>query len=87
MIFAVYGWGYLNGDWTEYAQDGHISVKGTYKEGKRDGPWAFRDQGISGRYKDGKKHGKWKYFDNGRLVRFERFRNGEPVGGAHSLLK
>lgn len=87
MIFAVYGWGYLNGDWTEYAQDGHISMKGSYKEGKRDGTWAFRDQGITGHYREGKKHGKWKYYENGHLVRFERYRNGEPIGGPRSRLK
>lgn len=87
MIFAVYGWGYLNGDWTEYGQDGRITVKGKYKEGKRDGIWAFREQGIVGHYKDGKKHGKWKYYENGRLVRFERYRNGEPIGAPRSLLK
>jgi len=87
MIFAVYGWGYLHGDWTEYAQDGHIMVKGKYKQGKRDGAWAFRDQNIVGHYKDGKKHGKWKYLDNGRVVRFERYRHGEPIGGPRSLLK
>ena len=87
MIFAVYGWGYLNGDWTEYAQDGHITIKGAYKEGKRDGVWVFRDQGITGHYKDGKKHGKWKYYENGHRVRFERYRNGELIGGQRSLLK
>ena len=87
MIFAVYGWGYLEGDWTEYAPDGHITVKGRYKLGKRDGSWAFRDQGIIGHYRDGLKDGKWKYFENGRMVRFERYRKGEPVGGKRPLLK
>ena len=87
MIFAVYGWGYLNGDWTEYAPDGHIAIKGTYKQGKRDGVWAFRDQGITGHFKDGKKHGKWKYYENGQRVRFERYRNGELIGGPRPLLK
>lgn len=87
MIFAVYGWGYLEGDWTEYAPDGRITVKGRYKQGKRDGSWAFRDQGIIGHYKDGLKDGKWKYYENGRMVRFERYRKGEPVGGKRPLLK
>ena len=87
MIFAVYGWGYLHGDWTEYAQNGQITVKGIYKEGKRDGKWAFRAQGILGRYKDGKKHGKWRYFDNGDLVRTEHYRHGELLGSPHSPVK
>lgn len=84
LIFAVYGWGYLEGDWTEYAQDGHITVKGRYKQGLRDGTWAFRDQGIIGHYKDGKKQGKWKYYENGHLVRFERYRNDVPIPGART---
>ncbi len=87
MIFAVYGWGFLEGDWTEYAQDGHITVKGGYKAGKRDGAWSFRDQGIVGHYKHGKKHGKWKYYENGHLVRFERYRDGEAIEGKRPLLK
>lgn len=87
MIFAVYGWGYLNGDWIEYAQNGEITVKGIYKEGKRDGKWAFRAQGIRGHYKDGKKHGKWKYYENGQLDRMEHYRHGELVGGPRPLLK
>jgi antitoxin component YwqK of YwqJK toxin-antitoxin module len=76
MIFAVYGWGYLDGDWTEYANNGLITVKGRYKKGHRDGTWAFRAQEITGHYKDGKKHGKWKYYANGRLLRTERYRDG-----------
>jgi antitoxin component YwqK of YwqJK toxin-antitoxin module len=87
MIFAVYGWGYLEGDWTEYAPDGRITVKGKYEHGKRDGTWAFRAQGIMGHYKDGLKDGKWKYYENGRLVRFERYRKGELITGTRSLLK
>ncbi len=87
MIFAVYAWGYLEGDWTEYGQDGHITVKGKYKDGKRNGTWAFRDQGIVGHYKDGLKHGKWKYYENGVVVRFERYRDGEPIDGKRPLLK
>jgi len=87
MIFAVYGWGYLHGDWTEYAKDGHITLKGRYKNGKRDGPWAFREEGIFGHYKDGLKSGKWKYYENGRVVRVEHFRKGVSGGGKRSLLK
>lgn len=87
MIFAVYGWGYLDGDWTEYAPNGLVTVKGRYKNGKRDGTWAFRGENIVGRYKDGKKHGKWKYFENGRLVRFERYRDGSLIDGKRTLLK
>ena len=87
LIFAVYGWGYLEGDWTEYAPDGRITVKGRYHLGLRDGTWAFRDQGIVGKYKDGKKHGKWKFYENGRLVRVERFRRDELIPGSRFLFR
>jgi hypothetical protein len=85
LIFAVYGWGWLQGDWTEYAPDGHITVKGQYKEGKRDGKWAFRDQDMVGHYKAGMKHGKWKYFENGRVVRTEKYRKDVLLPGSRFL--
>lgn len=74
LIFAVYGWGSLHGDWTEYDEFGRITVKGRYRDGLRDGTWAFRTQGIVGQYKEGLRHGKWKYYDrDGRLVRVEKY--------------
>jgi len=76
LIFAVYGFGSLHGDWTEYAEDGSITLKGQYRQGKREGLWAFRKEGIIGHYKNGEKHGKWKYFVNGRQNRQEKFRKG-----------
>lgn len=85
LLFAVYGWGSLHGDWTEYDHDGRITVKGQYRQGKRDGTWAFREQGIVGHYKDGLKHGKWKYYENGKLVRQEKWRNGELKQGGTFL--
>ena len=87
LIFAVYGWGTLSGDWTEYAADGRITVKGRYTDGLRDGPWAFRDQGILGHYKKGKKHGKWKYYENGRLVRVERYHDDVLKPGSTFLFR
>ncbi len=86
LIFAVYGWGSLHGDWTEYDEFGRITVKGQYRNGLRDGTWAFRKQGIVGRYKDGLEHGKWKYYANGKLVRIEKYHLGKLVqGGTHDL--
>ncbi len=81
LIFAVYGWGWLHGDWTEYAPDGTVRVKGEYAQGKRHGTWSFRDEGILGHYKKGLKHGKWKYFENGRMVRSEKYRDDVLVPG------
>lgn len=75
LIFAVYGWGWPHGDWAEYDEFGRITVKGQYDEGKRDGLWAFRSEGITGHYKKGKKNGKWKYYENGKLARVEKYHN------------
>lgn len=85
LLFAVYGWGSLHGDWTEYDPAGRITVKGQYRMGKREGTWAFRDQGIVGRYKDGQKHGKWKYYEDGKLVKREKWRKGTVRQGGTFL--
>ncbi len=82
LIFAVYGWGSLHGDWTEYDEFGRITIKGQYRNGQREGPWAFRKLGILGKYKEGVKHGKWKYYENGRLLGIEKYRNGELMPGS-----
>ena len=79
LIFAVYGWGTLHGDWTEYAQTGEVTLKGQYRQGERRGTWAFREEGIKGHYKHGVKHGLWKYYEKGRVVRSEKYRRGRMV--------
>lgn len=76
LIFAVYGFKGLHGDWAEYDDLGRITVKGQYRDGLRDGVWAFRGEGIVGHYRKGLKHGKWKYYKEGRLVRSEKYRDG-----------
>lgn len=81
LIFAVYGWGSLHGDWTEYDEFGRITIKGQYRDGVREGTWAFRKEGIVGKYHEGLKHGKWKYYANGKLVRIEKYHRGNPVQG------
>lgn len=85
LLFAVYGWGSLHGDWTEYDPTGRITVKGQYRQGKRSGTWAFREEGIVGHYKDGLKHGRWKYYLDGKLVRKEKWRKGELKQGGTFL--
>ncbi len=82
LIFAVYGYNGLHGDWTEYDEIGRIAVKGQYREGKRDGTWSFRAEGVVGHYKEGKRHGKWKYYENGRLVRETKYHNDKLVKGS-----
>ncbi|HRH70495.1 MAG: hypothetical protein JNL43_06870 [Flavobacteriales bacterium] len=76
MIFAVYGWKTLHGDWAEYDEVGAITLKGKYKHGKRNGKWALKKEATIGRYKKGLKHGKWSYSENGRVVRTEKYRKG-----------
>ncbi|MBK8532207.1 MAG: hypothetical protein IPL64_09970 [Flavobacteriales bacterium] len=76
LIFAVYGWKTLHGDWTEYAEDGSVSLKGQYRQGLRDGPWAFRKDEVLGHYKKGQKHGEWKYYANGITIRTEKYKRG-----------
>lgn len=85
LLFAVYGWGSLHGDWAEYDPTGRITVKGQYRMGKRSGTWAFREEGIVGHYKDGLKHGNWKYYENGKLVRKEKWRKGALKQGGTFL--
>ena len=77
LIFAVYGWKVPHGDWTEYGEDGSVTLKGKYRHGLRDGMWHFRKEGIIGYYKDGLKHGKWKYMDNGVPMRTDKYRKDE----------
>ena len=81
LIRAVYGWGSLHGDWTEYDEDGIITVKGQYRDGLRDGKWVFRRDGIRGKYKNGLKHGKWKYYNGKTITRVEKYYKGNPRTG------
>lgn len=85
LIFAVYGWGFLHGDWSEFDEFGRIAIKGQYLNGLRDGIWAFRSQGIVGRYKEGKKQGKWKYYRNGRIHRIEKYRDDLLLPGSSHI--
>lgn len=85
LIFAVYGFNKLHGDWSEYDEQGRIAVKGQYRDGLRDGTWAFRNEGIVGHYNEGERHGKWRYYVNGRVVRIDQYHRGtlktsRPVG-------
>lgn len=87
LIFAVYGWGSLHGDWTEYDEQGRITLKGQYRTGRREGTWSFRDQGVVGKYKDGLPHGKWRYYEDGRLARTEKWYKGKlQQGGTYRFL-
>lgn len=86
LIFAVYGFDRLHGDWAEYDERGRIAVKGQYRDGLRDGVWAFRADGIVGHYKKGEMHGKWKYYVNGRVARIDKYHhnalvNSRAIGG------
>lgn len=82
LIVAVYGWGSLHGDWTEFDEQGRIALKGQYRMGVREGTWAFRAQGIVGEYKDGVPHGRWRYYEEGRLARVEKWHKGKLLQGS-----
>ena len=86
LIFAVYGWGSLHGDWTEYDRQGRVSVKGQYSNGLRHGTWTFRSEGIIGHYKKGLRHGRWKYYENDRVVRREKYHKDKLKTGSTFLL-
>ena len=79
LVFAVYGWDTPHGDWTEYDEMGAVSLKGQYRQGLREGLWAFKKEGIIGHYKEGRKHGNWKYYQNGRIQRTEKFKKDKLV--------
>lgn len=87
LIFAVYGFGTLHGDWTEYDEQGRVTLKGQYRNGAREGIWAFRSQGIVGHYKKGLMHGKWKYFEKGKLARVSKYSNGKLRKGSEFYLR
>ena len=74
MEYGIYGWGYLHGNWIEYDEFGEMVVKGFYRNGMKDGKWAFLSEGILGNYRKGLKHGRWKYYEGNRLVRQERYK-------------
>ena len=87
LIFAVYGYGTLHGDWTEYDEQGRVTLKGQYRNGTREGIWAFRSQGIVGHYKKGLKHGKWKYFEKRKLARVSKYSNGKLRKGSEFYIR
>ena len=79
MEYAIFGWGYLHGDWTEYNEFGAIIIKGSYSDGKKSGKWVFKLDGIIGNYKNGLKHGQWKYYNGNLIVKRERYKKGVLV--------
>lgn len=87
LIFAVYGWGSLHGDWTEYNEFGRVTLKGQYRDGLRDGTWAFRTQGIVGKYKEGLMHGKWKFYENNTVARVSKYRKGKLMKGSEFIIR
>jgi len=59
--------------------------QGTFKDGKRDGPWvSYHDNGQlhwKGTYKDGEWDGPWvNYWDNGQLQSKKIYKNGKLDG-------
>jgi antitoxin component YwqK of YwqJK toxin-antitoxin module len=60
-------------------------TQGSFRNGKKHGPWvSYHDNGkldYKGTYKDGKQHGPWVWFyDNGQLRFKGTYKNGEWDG-------
>ena len=61
--------------------------QGSFKDGKRDGPWVeYHDNGqlnIRGIYKDGKRYGSWVgYYDSGQLKFKVSIKDGKRHGSS-----
>ena len=74
------------GPWNNFHENGQLNIKGTYKDGKWDGPW-FRYYHKNGQlmqkgtYKDGKEDGPWVgYYRNGQLSGRVTYKDGKQVG-------
>ena len=68
-------------------EDGSLSSKGSYKDGKAEGEWEFYDEVRKGRmkskgpYKDGKKNGLWETYDKyGELSSTGSYKDGKVDG-------
>ena len=60
------------------------SERGSFKKGKRDGPWVWYhvdgQLGGKGTYKDGELEGPWVYYyDNGQLWKKETYKDGKKI--------
>ena len=64
-------WGMEN-RWVGYHDNGRVREKGTYKDGKPDGPWViYHDNGQlkdKGTFKDGKRDGPWVGYNSDGTV-------------------
>jgi len=72
---------------TDVPFDGKVTGKeqGSFKDGKKDGPWVrYHDNGelwSKGTYKNGEWDGPWNYYhDNGGLKRKGTYKDGEEEG-------
>tara|TARA_B100001057_G_scaffold387145_1_gene394262 strand:+ start:110 stop:514 length:405 start_codon:yes stop_codon:yes gene_type:complete len=72
--------------WETRYGNGQLRSKGSYKDGKNDGPWeSYYENGqlFSKTYhKDGKKDGTWEYYhENGQLERKTSYKDGKFQDG------
>ena len=67
-----------------YYPNGQLSMKGNYKNGKKEGSWEFYEDGQLRRkvtYKKEKKEGPAvRYYDNGQLSMKGNYKNGKKEG-------
>jgi len=75
-----------NGPDKGYFSDGTLESEGSWKDGKRVGPWKFyyknsQVKAIGTYTENGEFTGSWKWWrENGRVLQFGDFNDGKQVG-------
>ncbi len=80
-IKTVFANNKIFGEWTYYGLDGIIITKGNYREGVKQGYWAYKSLRIYGRYKNGYKNKRWKRFDESENKYISHYKYGELKSG------
>lgn len=86
MTFADGKFRVLHGPYSEWYDNGHLWMEGSYNQGERQGLWKYYDfetgkVSYSGFYEMGQKNGLWQHFDDLGLVETEQnYLNGKLHG-------
>ncbi len=83
MIMENWEAGFLQGDYTEYDEEGNEISKGVYEYGEKDGSWSYKTGTMTekGDYYDGMRQGVWKqWFSDGTLASETEYDQDLPVG-------
>jgi hypothetical protein len=80
-VLTVFANNKINGEWTWYDKEGIILVKGVYKEGVKNGYWAYKSIKFYGRYKKGLKHRRWVRVDVNKKKHASFYKHGVFIRG------